>query len=74
MINIFSYFQNNQFLSMLFFPLMIWSLIIKGIALWKSARNEHKYWFVAILIVNSVGILELIYLLFFQKKVKPSSV
>ncbi|MFA5188405.1 MAG: DUF5652 family protein [Patescibacteria group bacterium] len=50
--------------------LVIWSLIWKGIALWKSARNGHKAWFVVMLIVNTVGILEIIYILAFSKPKK----
>ncbi|MFA6431818.1 MAG: DUF5652 family protein [Candidatus Margulisiibacteriota bacterium] len=46
----------------------IWSLIWKGIALWRSARNEQPVWFTFLLIINSLGILEIIYLLFFQKE------
>lgn len=45
-------------------------LILKGVALWKSSKSEQKGWFIALLIVNSLGILPLIYLLFFQKKTK----
>ncbi|VVB81240.1 Uncharacterised protein [uncultured archaeon] len=51
-------------------PLIIWEAIWKAIGLWKSARNNQLYWFIAILIVNSVGILPIIYLAFFQKKRK----
>jgi len=50
----------------------IWSIIWKGIALWKSARYGQKVWFVVLLIVNTVGLLEIIYLAFFQKRpVRP---
>lgn len=49
-------------------PLLIWELIWKGIALWKSGRNNQLKWFIAILILNTVGILPIIYLKFFQKK------
>lgn len=38
-------------------------LILKGISLYKSAKRDHKVWFVALLIVNSMGILPAIYLL-----------
>lgn len=48
--------------------LMIWSLVWKGIALWKSGRNNQLVWFIVLLIVNTVGILEIVYLLWFQKK------
>lgn len=47
--------------------LLIWSLIWKGLALWKSAKLNHKAWFVIILIVNSVGILEILYIYYFSK-------
>jgi len=50
----------------------IWELVWKGIALWKAARNEHKIWYVAILIVNSLGILPIIYILLHQQKKKKS--
>ncbi len=45
-----------------------WSLIWKGIALWKAARLSHKKWFVVLLVVNTVGILEILYILFVAKK------
>ena len=48
--------------------LIIWSTIWKGIALWKAGRNNQLGWFVALLIINTAGILEIIYLAFFQKK------
>lgn len=47
--------------------LLVWTLIWKGIALWKSARNDQRYWFVALLIINTAGILELLYLFVFAK-------
>lgn len=56
----------------LFVIAMIWSIIWKGVALWKSARYGQKVWFVVMLIVNTVGVLEIIYLAFFQKRpVRP---
>lgn len=47
---------------------LIWTLIWKGIALWKSARNNQKAWFIVLLIINTIGILEIIYIYFFQSK------
>ena len=52
----------------LFLILVVWDLVWKGIALWKCGRSNQLPWFVAILIVNSAGILPIVYLLFFQKK------
>ncbi len=46
----------------------LWSLVWKGIALWKCGRNNQLAWFVVILIFNTAGILPIVYLLFFQPK------
>lgn len=45
----------------------VWSLFWKGIALWRAAKGNQKYWFVAMLILNTMGILELVYLFRFAK-------
>jgi hypothetical protein len=50
--------------------LMIWELAWKGVALWKSAKNNHPYWYVFILVFNTIGILPIVYLAFFSKKTK----
>jgi len=46
----------------------IWEMIWKGIGMWRAGRNNQLGWFVAILIFNTVGLLPLIYLGWFQKK------
>jgi len=53
-----------------FLILVVWSLIWKGLALWKSAQRKEKTWFVALLIINTVGILEILYLYVFSKEKK----
>ncbi len=45
----------------------IWTIIWKGLALWKSARKEHLAWFIVLLIVNTIGILEILYIYLFSK-------
>ena len=57
--------------SMLIVLIFIWSLVWKGIALWKAARVGSKNWFVALLIINTLGILEMLYIFIFSKKEKP---
>ena len=49
------------------YPVVAIELILKGFALWRSARNKHKYWFIALLIINSAGVVPLVYLIFFSK-------
>jgi hypothetical protein len=44
--------------------LVIWSIPWKGFALWKSARRGEKIWFMVLLIINTAGILEILYLFF----------
>jgi hypothetical protein len=58
--------QSGGFLALIL-VLALWELIWKGIALWKAAKNEQKYWFVAMLIINSLGILPILYIFVFQK-------
>jgi methionyl-tRNA synthetase len=53
------FFINNMWVVLV---LLVWSMIWKGLALWKAAHREQKVWFVVFLIVNTCGILEIIYL------------
>ncbi len=62
--------QLLNFNNPIFYVIIIWSLIWKGIALWHAGRNKQLAWFVALLIVNTVGILEIIYLIFFRNDKK----
>ena len=63
----FSLLQTNpQYLSLIFI-LVLWELVWKGIALWKAARESQKYWFIAILILNTAGILPILYIFLFKK-------
>jgi len=48
----------------------LWTIPWKIIALWRSARNGHKVWFGFIFFLNTVGILEIIYILTAGKKKK----
>mgnify|MGYP000924398869 FL=1 len=48
---------------MIMYPLLIWSIFWKGMALWRSARMNHKGWFIALLIINTVGIFEIVYII-----------
>ena len=63
--------QLVQFLSSPYIILfVIWEIVWKSIALWKSARHSQLYWFIALVIFNTVGILPIVYILFFQKDKK----
>ena len=51
----------------------LWSLVWKGLALWRAAQLKQKGWFVALLIINTVGILEIIYLLVTNDDIKKQT-
>ena len=44
--------------------LVLWSVVWKGLALWRAAKRGEKIWFVVFLLVNTAGILEIVYLFF----------
>lgn len=43
--------------------LMFAVIALKGYALWHAAKRDEKGWFIALLIVNTMGVLELVYLI-----------
>ena len=53
---------------LLLIVLVLWTLIWKGMALWKAAQEKSKVWFVVLLVINTVGILDILYLYVFNKK------
>ncbi len=53
-----------------FILLLVWSLVWKGLALWRAARRGETAWFIALLLVNTAGILEIVYLFFIAKDAK----
>jgi methionyl-tRNA synthetase len=50
---------------------LLWTIPWKGAALWRSARRGHAGWFIVFLIINTLGILEILYLFIFSRKRKP---
>jgi hypothetical protein len=49
-------------------PLTLWSLFWMGWALWKAARSGSKVWFAVLLLVHTIGILDIIYIFLVSKK------
>ena len=47
---------------------VVWSMAWKGIALWRAGRNGHLAWFVVLFIINTLGILEIIYIFAFSRE------
>jgi methionyl-tRNA synthetase len=49
----------------------VWSLIWKGLALWRAAERKSVPWFVTFLFVNTAGVLDIIYLFAIAPRRKP---
>lgn len=58
----FSPTTQNEFIVVL----VIWDIIWRGLALWHSARKNQLFWFLPLLVINSIGILPIIYLLYLK--------
>jgi len=61
------------YLGILFWFVLVWSMVWKGIALWKAGRNGQLGWFIAMFIVNTAGILEILYIFVFGRKRLPAA-
>lgn len=46
----------------------LWVIPWKGIALWKAARQGEKGWFIFLLVVNTLAILEILYIFIFSRR------
>ncbi len=46
----------------------IWTIPWKIYGVWTAVKLDHKRWFVALLILNTFSILELIYIFYILKK------
>lgn len=49
---------------------LAWSLPWKAVALWKAARNRHEWWFIVFLFLNTLGLVEILYIFIFSKNNK----
>ncbi len=71
----FQFFPNVAIFWLAISLAVVWSLVWKGIALWYAGRNAHLGWFITLFIVNTLGILEIIYIFAFRRVVpRPQKV
>jgi hypothetical protein len=45
----------------------LWTIPWKGVALWKAAKASHKKWFIVMLVLNTLALLEIVYIFYFSK-------
>ena len=56
-------------------PLVIaWSLPWKGVALWRAAKRGERWWFIVLLLVNTLAVLEILYIFIFSRRSQSSVV
>lgn len=60
--------ENFSWIIWIIVLLSIWDAVWKLTALWKSARNGQLAWFVLLAVLNTAGILPIIYIIWLQKK------
>jgi hypothetical protein len=53
--------------TILLYIVSLWSLIWKGLALWRASKQSQRNWFIVLLVLNTVGILDIIYLFRYSK-------
>lgn len=52
---------------------MAWTLPWKGIALWKASQKQEKWWFIAMLVLNTFAALEILYIFIFSEMKKDKT-
>jgi len=62
------FFPNLAIFWLLISLAVAWSMAWKGVALWRAGRNAHLVWFIVLFIVNTLGILPIIYIFAFSRK------
>jgi hypothetical protein len=60
----------GAFFGLFMLALVIWTVYWKYHAIWHAVKHEHKWWFLALLLINTAGILEILYLYIFSKKME----
>lgn len=59
------FLENNLWFVIL---VALWLIPWKGVAFWKAAKLNDKWWFIALLIINTLAILKILYIYIFSKR------
>ncbi len=73
MVDIFAFNPALGMSVFVFALIILWSGVWKLIALWKAGRNNHLAWFIVMGILNTAGILPILYIFWFSKIGKKKS-
>lgn len=50
----------------------IWDIVWKLLAMWRASKRNEPVWFVLIMIINSMGIVPILYLIFTKEPKKEN--
>ncbi|XOB40955.1 MAG: DUF5652 family protein [Candidatus Nealsonbacteria bacterium] len=53
------------------FLITLWTLPWKVVALWRAVKNNHRKWFVVLIVLNTLAVLEILYIFVFSKRKRP---
>lgn len=53
--------------------MLAWLLFWKGYSVWTAARNGQKKWFIALIVLNTLSILDIFYVFYVAHK-KPEDI
>lgn len=73
MMTVYGIYQQPVWMISIFCLFMVWDLVWKGLGLWYAGKHQQKAWFIFMLVLNTVGILPIIYLLWFKPKEKAAT-
>ena len=63
------FLQENPWLMLL---ILLWVLPWEGYALWTAAKRGEKWWFIALLVLNTLALFEIFYIFVIAKKGRRS--
>jgi hypothetical protein len=61
-------FDSMPWLLPLVIVLAVWDGVWKMIGMWKAAQNKHLAWFIIIALINSIGIIPILYIQVSKKR------
>ncbi len=64
LVDFIGYAPSNTFL----LGLILWEIIWKGFALWRAGRRNQPAWFFLLFVLNTAGILPIVYLFVTREK------
>lgn len=68
MVMLYDIYQQPWWFVIGFLVLMLWTMVWQGIGLWYAAKHQQKGWYIALFVLNTLGLLPIIYLIWFKPR------